>query len=165
MKIIEKKVNVILFVQRSYRRFPAYFRFARKMLREALAASDFNILRNEKYPIPRRVIGKHSNSGHEATGIMQRLYLHRSHASMASCRVGSHRSTTIEDESISFRAKTSLFKRADSRAKGVAFCRRWYSYFTADTSYLTPRRRSLFQYSREKSIDEVTYNYTTAKID
>lgn len=42
------------------------------MLREALAASDFNILCDEKYPIPRRVIGKHSNSGHEATAIMQR---------------------------------------------------------------------------------------------
>lgn len=71
-RLFKKKVNLIFFLQWSYRRFPAYFRFARKMLREALAASDFNILCDEKYPIPRRVIGKHSNSGHEATGIMQR---------------------------------------------------------------------------------------------
>lgn len=37
--------------------------------------------------------------------------------------------------------ETSLFSQTDSRAKGVAFCRRWYS------SYLTLHRRPLFQHS------------------
>ena len=48
----------------------------------------------------------------------------------------------------------------DSRAKGVAFCRRWYSL------YLTLHRHDpLFQQSREKTVDEVTFNYTPAKVD
>lgn len=126
-----------------------------------------------QYPL-RREISNSATSHRETFKLRPRsdcyyatMYLHRSHAPMASCRVGSHHgSTTVEDESISFRTKRlSSNRQTDSRAKGVAFCRRCHSYFTADTSYLTPHRRSFFQYPREKSIDEVTYNYTPAKID
>lgn len=125
-----------------------------------------------QYPL-RREISNSATSHRETFKLRPRsdwyyatMYLHRSHAPMASCRVGSRRSTTVKDESISFRTKRlSSNRQTDSRAKGVAFCRRWHSYFTADTLYLTPHRRSLFQYSWEKSIDEATYNYTSAKID
>lgn len=164
-RLFKKKVNLIFFLQWSYRRFPAYFRFARKMLREARC---FRF----QYPL-RREISNSATSHRETFKLRPRsdwyyatMYLHRSHAPMASCRVGSHRSTTAKDESISFRTKRlSSNRQTDSRAKGVAFCRRWHSYFTADTLYLTPHRRPLFQYSWEKSIDEATYNYTSAKID
>lgn len=126
-----------------------------------------------QYPL-RREISNSATSHRETFKLRPRsdwyyatMYLHRSHAPMASCRVGSHRSTTLEDESISFRTKR-LCLRTDRQIRGrrvLPFVVDGTLYFTADTSYLTPHRQSLFQYSREKSIDEVTYNYTPAKID
>lgn len=103
-----------------------------------------------QYPL-RREISNSATSHRETFKLRPRsdwyyatMYLHRSHAPMASCRVGSHRSTTLEDESISFRTKRlSSNRQTDSRAKGVAFCRRWHSllycwYFIPDTASTIP---------------------------
>ena len=101
------------------------------------------------------------------------MYLHRSLASVISCRVGLHQK---RNRFVSFRAETSPFQPdGDSRAKGVAFCRRWYSlYLTLHRPIpcpniperkLSTRLRSITRRRRSIKVDYVAIRYICGYAD